>query len=459
MTNLTMLASSLRAFSFHFLCTLWVAALLLTGSARAQSVPYTQFDLPNGLHVILVEDHSLPVVTVNMWYHVGSGNEKPKRTGFAHLFEHLMFEGSKNVKEGDFDILLEEVGGDNNGSTTSDRTNYYITVPSNALDLALFLESDRMGYLLDTMTPQRVDGQREVVKNELRQSYANRPYGMSEIKIDELLFPPNHPYHWPTIGYMEDLNAATHKDVADFFKQYYVPNNASLVVAGDINPAQAKLAVEKWFGEIPAGAPVLPVAPLPAELTKVVKHTMQDKVQLPRLDIAWVTPAHFRPGDAELDLVAQVLAGNKNSRLYKRLVYDLQIAQEVSAYQASADLASTFHIVLTPRPGHTVDELRKVVDEELAAMRATPVSQRELDRARNGLEASYLASMENMAGFGGKADVMNGYWAKTGNPDYFQADLNRYRVIRPVDLQATVDRWLPADRRVELTVIPEVAQK
>lgn len=437
-----------------FLCTLLAAALLLCRAASAQSVPYTQFDLANGLHVILVEDHSLPIVTVNMWYHVGSGNEKPKRTGFAHLFEHLMFEGSKHVPEGDFDNLLEAVGGENNGSTTTDRTNYYITVPSNALDLALFLESDRLGYLLDTMTPQRVDGQREVVKNELRQSYANAPYGMAELKVDELLFPPNHPYHWPTIGYMPDLNAATHKDVADFFKKYYVPNNASLVVAGDIDPAQARQAVERWFGGIKAGAPVPAVTAPAAELTKVVKHTMQDKVQLPRLDIAWVTPAHFKPGDAELDMIAQILAGGKNSRLYKRLVYDLQIAQEVTAYQSSANLASSFHIVLTPKPGHTVEELKKIVDEELALLRATPVSQRELDRARNGLEAAYLASMEQLSGFGGKADMMNSYYTATGNPDYFQMDLNRYRAIRPVDLQATVARWLPSDRRVELTVVP-----
>ena len=434
------------------------AAAVLTGTAQAQSVPYTQFDLPNGLHVILVEDHSLPIVTTNMWYHVGSGNEKPKRTGFAHLFEHLMFEGSKHVPEGDFDNLLEAVGGDNNGSTTSDRTNYYITVPSNALDLALFLESDRMGYLLDTMTPARVDGQRAVVKNELRQSYQNAPYGMAEIAVDELLYPAGHPYHWPTIGYMADLDAATHKDVADFFKKYYVPNNASLVVAGDIDPVAARAAVEKWFAGVKAGAPVPGVAAPQVELTKVVKKTMTDKVQLPRLDIAWVTPAHYAPGDAELDMVAQVLAGGKNSRLYKRLVYDLQIAQDVSALQSSGNLASSFHIVLTPRPGHTVDELKKVVDEELAALRATPVSQRELDRARNGLEAAYLSSLEQLSGFGGKADMMNGYYVATGNPDYFQQDLNRYKAIRPVDLQATVDRYLPSDRRVELTVVPEVAK-
>ncbi len=435
-----------------FLCVLFLLFL----PARAQSVPYTEFDLPNGLHVILHEDHSLPMVSVNLWYHVGSANEKPKRTGFAHLFEHLMFEGSKNVAEGDFDNLLEAVGGDNNGSTTSDRTNYWITVPSNALEVALFLESDRMGWLLDTMTPERVNGQREVVKNELRQSYANVPYGMASIIVDELTFPAGHPYHWPTIGYMADLNAATHKDVADFFKRYYVPNNASLVIAGDIDPVKTRALVEKWFGTVKPGQPVLPVAPPPAKLTKVVRKTIQDKVQLPRLDIAWITPPHYAPGDAELDLVAQVLAGGKNSRLYKRLVYDLQVAQEVSAYQASQRLASTFHIVLTPRPGHTTEELKKMVDEELERLRREPVSQRELDRARNGLEASFLAGLEQLSGFGGKADMLNAYYVATGNPDYFALDLNRYRAVRASDLSAVVRSFLPADRRVELTVVPEV---
>src|SRR6201988_4662131 len=216
-------------------------------------VPYTEFTLANGLHVILHRDASVPVVSVNVWYHVGSGSEKPGRTGFAHLFEHLMFEGSKNVPEGAFDTLLEAAGGDNNGSTNNDRTNYIINVPSNALELALFLESDRMGYLLDTMSPERVNGQRDVVKNERRQSYENRPYGMASIELDKMLWPPTHPYSWATIGYMEDLTAASHSDVVEFWKKYYAPKNASLVVAGDIDFDRTRALVEKWFGEIPRG--------------------------------------------------------------------------------------------------------------------------------------------------------------------------------------------------------------
>src|SRR5437899_2190681 len=228
-------------------------------AAPALIVPYTQFTLSNGLRVILHEDHSVPLVTVNVWYHVGSARERPGRTGFAHLFEHLMFMGSGHVKPGDFDQWLEAAGGDNNGSTNNDRTNYWINVPSNAIELALFLESDRMGYLLDTMTPQTVDAQRDVVKNERRQSYENRPYGQADITLTEMLYPDGHPYHWPVIGYMPDLTAASYDDVVAFFKKYYGPSNASLVVAGDIESASARKLVEKWFADVKPGAPVEPM--------------------------------------------------------------------------------------------------------------------------------------------------------------------------------------------------------
>src|SRR5687768_11070355 len=249
------------------------AALLLLSlcglSLHAQApappleVPYTQFTLANGLTVILHRDTTVPVVSVNVWYHVGSANERPGRTGFAHLFEHLMFEGSKNVEEGRFDILLEAAGASNNGSTDNDRTNYFIDLPSNALELALFLESDRMGYLLETMSPERVDGQRDVVKNERRQSYENRPYGMASLELDKMLWPEGHPYSWPTIGHMEDLTAASYQDVVEFFKKYYAPGNASLVIAGDIDFDTTRAMVEKWFADVPAGSPVEPIAPPP----------------------------------------------------------------------------------------------------------------------------------------------------------------------------------------------------
>jgi len=426
------------------------------------TVPFTQFTLPNGLHVILHEDHTVPLATVNVWYHVGSAREKPGRTGFAHLFEHLMFEGSAHVKEGEFDTRLEAAGATNNGSTEPDRTNYYIDVPSTSLDLALFLESDRMGYLLDAMSPERVNGQRDVVKNERRQSYENAPYGMASIEIDKMLFPEGHPYRWPTIGYMEDLTAASYEDVVEFFKKYYQPANASLVIAGDIEPAKTRALVEKWFSDVKPGTAVIPPIDHPhVTLTGVKRQTLEDRVQLPRLYLSWLTPSLYKPGDAELDVVSQVLAGGKNSRLYKRLVYDLQIAQDVSAFQMSRALDSQFQIVVTSRPADAggtpqtlIDRIRTIVDEELAALQKTPPTAREFGRAINQIEASFYNRMESTGGFDGKGNQLNAYYVATGNPDYFNEDLSRYRALTASDIQAAAAFWLPADRRVELTVVP-----
>ena len=439
-------------------CLALVPATLPAQTAPPLELPYTQFTLPNGLHVILHEDHSTPVVTVNVWYHVGSAREKPGRTGFAHLFEHLMFTGSGHVEEGEFDQLLESAGGNNNGSTENDRTNYVIDVPSNALELALFLESDRMGYLLDSMNPARVDQQRDVVKNERRQSYENRPYGIAEGQLlTELLYPEGHPYHWPVVGYMDDLTAAGYDDVVQFFKTYYAPGNASLVVAGDIEPAKAKALVEKWFGDVKPGAPVAPITVPGVMLAGVTKKTVTDRVQLPRLYLAWLTPASLAPGDAAMDMVADVLAGGKNSRLYKRLVYDLQIAQNVSAYQNSQGLSSYFLVRATPQPGHTVEELQKVIDEEIEKLRREPPTDHEIQRAINQIESSFYSRLERVGGFYGKADQLNRYYTDTGNPDWFNEDLARYRAISASDIRAAVQEWLPADRRVELTVVPESA--
>jgi zinc protease len=425
-------------------------------SAKPIEVPYQQFTLANGLTVILHQDKSVPVVAVNVWYHVGSANERVGRTGFAHLFEHLMFEGSKNVKEGEFDTLLEAAGGTNNGSTNNDRTNYYIDAPANALELALFLESDRMGYLLDTMSPERLNGQRDVVKNERRQSYENRPYGMASIELDKMLWPAGHPYSWPTIGYMEDLTAASHEDVAAFFKQYYAPRNASLVIAGDIDLDRTRALVEKWFGSLPGSdMPVTPIAPPPAVLTGVKKQTLRDQVQLPRLYLGWLTPRTYAPGDAALDLASSVLAGGKNSRLYKRLVYDMQAAQDVSAFQQSGTLGSSFLIVATARPGKSIADIQKVIEEELDRLRREPPAAREVERAINQVEASFYRRMERVGGFGGKADQLNAYFTAGGGPDYFAEDLARYTSLSAKDVQAAVLQWLPPDRRVELIVEPE----
>jgi zinc protease len=445
---------------------LLAAALALAAPVFAQppaaapvlEIKYSQFTLPNGLHVILHEDHSVPLATVNVWYRVGSAREKPGRTGFAHLFEHLMFMGSGHVKPGDFDQWLEAAGGDNNASTGNDRTNYWINVPSNALELALFLESDRLGYLLDTMTPKTVDAQRDVVKNERRQSVENQPYGIADIVLGETLFPEGHPYHWPVIGYMPDLTAASYEDVVDFFKRYYTPSNASLVVAGDIDPGRTRAWIEKWFSDVKPGPAAEPATIPGVALTEVKKKTITDRVQLPRLYLAWITPRHFDPGDAALDVVASVLTGGKNARLYKRLVYDMQIAQDVNAFQASAELASTFEIVVTPRPGHTIAEVQAVVDEELRKLQSEDPSAREVERALNQFEASFYNRMERVGGFGGKADQINSYFVETGDPDWFNEDLGRYRVLAPSDIRAAASSFLPLNRRVELTVEPEKQQ-
>lgn len=434
-------------------CKSLFLVVVAAASMSAQlNVQYTRFTVRNGLTVILHEDHTTPTVAVNVWYHVGSGREKPGRTGFAHLFEHIMFEGSKNVPEGKFDEWLEAVGGDNNGSTTTDRTNYYENLPSNALEVALFLESDRMGYLLDAMSPAKVDGQRDVVKNERRQSYENRPYGMASIIIDSLLYPADYPYHWPTIGSMADLSAASYDDVVQFFRTYYTPNNASLVVAGDIDPKATRALVEKWFNEIPAGPALPPFGAPPVFLASEKRGVDEDKVQLPRLYLVWLSPAFYRPGDAELDVLANVLAGGKNSRLYKRLVYDMQIAQDVSAFQASSGLSSSFQIVATARSGHTLSELEGIIQEEINRLKAEPPTEREVQRAVNGFEASFLNSLESI---GGKADRLNSYLVSTGNPDYFNEDLARYKALSPKDIQSAAQAYLPDDARVVLSIVPE----
>jgi zinc protease len=444
-----------RIAAFVLLLFSSVSAGAQSPSAPPLQVPYRMFQLPNGLNVILHQDRSVPLVAVNVWYHVGSANEKPGRTGFAHLFEHLMFEGSKHVPEGQFDILLEAAGANNNGSTTNDRTNYVIDLPSNALELALFLESDRMGYLLDAMPPEQVNSQRDVVKNERRQSYENRPYGMASLEIDKMLWPAGHPYNWPVIGYMEDLTAATQQDVTEFFKRYYAPNNASLVIAGDIDLDRTRALVEKWFAEFPRGPFVEPVAPPPAILTEVKRQTITDQVSLPRLYLGWVTPRAYAPGDAALDVVSAVLAGGKNSRLYKRLVYEEQMAQDVSAFQSSAALGSSFMVIATARRGRSADELQKAIDEEIDRLRREPPDAREVQRAINQIEASFYRRMERVGGFSGKADQLNAYYFAGGIPDFFAEDLARYTSLTPADIQAAIVRWLPRDRRVELVVEPE----
>lgn len=434
-------------------------ALVVPATARADEsdklrAPYERFVLDNGLTVILHEDHTLPVVSVNLWYHVGSAQEQPGRTGFAHLFEHLMFEGSGHVPEGSFDRWLEQAGGQNNGSTTEDRTNYVIDVPTGALDLALFLESDRMGFLLDTMSKQRVDGQRDIVKNERRQSYENRPYGEADLALPALLYEANHPYSWPVIGSMEDLSAASHDDVTAFFKRYYGPNNATLVVAGDIDPKEARRSVEKWFAGIPRGPDVTaPEAPV-VRLEKEKKVVLTDDVQLPKVVLVWPTVPVFSEDDAGLDALSDVLGQGKNARLYKRLVYDERAAQHVAVYHASQRLGGYLAVEIVARPGKRLDDLVKIVDEELARVKKSGVSDRELARVKNQTEASFYGAFQKVGGFGGRADRMNLYLFHRGDPDSFAWDLARTQILETEQLQGVANRYLGVGR-VRIDVMPE----
>jgi zinc protease len=443
------------------LAALLAAALLATAlgaatvRAAALRVPYSTFTLPNGLKVILHEDHSLPIVTVNTWYHVGSGDEQPGRTGFAHLFEHIMFMGSQHVPTGEFDQMLEAAGADNNGSTTTDRTNYYEDGPANALPLMLWLDSDRMGYLLPEMTGEKVDLQRGVVKNERRQSYENQPYGLASENILKRLYPATHPYSWPVIGSMADLSAASLDDVKGFFQNYYTPNNAVVSIAGDIDPAAVRKLVEAWFGPIPRGPEVRRAEPAPFALEADVQGTLEDRVQVPRVYDAWHTQKAFAPDDAALSAAAQVLAGGKASRLYQRLVYELQIASNVYAYQDGSRLDGEFRVVATARPGHGLDELQQVIVEEVARLAQSGPTARELERVVNGVESQALDGMQQVGGFGGIADQLNSYEYLAGTPDYFEQDLDRYRRLTIADVQRVTKQYLAEPHKVVLSVVPQ----
>jgi zinc protease len=433
----------------------FIAIVATTPGLGAQSIPripFEKYKLANGLEVILHEDHSTPIVAVDTWYHVGSGDELVGRTGFAHLFEHLLFMGSQHVPVGKFDQLLEAAGGDNNGSTTEDRTNYYETVPSNALPLALWLDSDRMGFLLPTMDLPKVDLQRDVVKNERRQRVDNVPYGRAEETILAALYPKTHPYSWPVIGSMADLSAASLTDVQNFFKTYYAPNNATLAIAGDFNPAEVKKLVEQYFSTIPRGPEVkrrvtVPAVTIPRDTFLI----LEDKVQLARVFYTWHTVKGYSKDDAALDILAQILANDKNSRLYKKLVYDMQTAQSVRAFQNGSRLDGRFRLDFTPKPGQKVSDIDRVVRAEIANIIANGVTQRELQRAQNVYKSNFLNDLASVLG---KAEVLNSYNYFIGNPDYVQQDAARYDRVTAADVQRVARTYL-GQPKVVLTVVPE----
>ncbi len=417
------------------------------------NIPFTQVRLENGLRVIIHEDRRLPMVAVNLWYHVGSKNEHPGRTGFAHLFEHLMFEGSQHYDKGYFHPL-QEAGAALNGSTNPDRTNYWEVLPTNALDLALWMESDRMGYLLPALTMQKFETQREVVLNERRQNYENRPYGLATSAILAALFPSDHPYHWMTIGETADLKAATFDDVREFFSTYYHPSNASLVVAGDVDTADALERVRAHFEEIPPGPVPGPLEPQ-AELTSERRLLLEDRIELPRLYLSWHSPAMFTDGDAEMDLLSDLFANGKVSRLYKSLVYERRIASEVMAFQNSRELAGFWQVIATAAPGHTLEAVQQAIDEELDRLTDEGPTLDEVERGRAQIEAQFVYRLQTLGGFGGKADQLNAYAVFVDDPGYFERDLARYEGVTGADLHHAVRTHLRKDNRVALSVVPK----
>jgi zinc protease len=416
-------------------------------------VPFVKTTLPNGLDVIVHEDRRVPLVAVSVWYHVGSKNERPGLTGLAHLFEHLMFEGSLHQPAGYF-APLQEAGASLNGSTSTDRTNYWELVPKNAFRLALWMEADRMGWLLPALSEERFETQRGVVLNERRQSYENRPYGLAQFALMEALFPAGHPYHWPTIGRPDDLAAATLDDIRAFFTRYYHPGNASLVVAGDVDVEEVTRTAQEFFGDIPAGAPVDPVmAPAPARASG--RLVLEDRVELPRLYVGWRSPAMFAPGDAELDLVGDLIGNGRSSRLYRRLIHDRRIAVELAAGQTSRELGGTFQIIASAAPGHTLDELEAAIYEELGRFADEGPTADELARGQAEAEAAFVLRLQSLGGFGGKADQLNAYNVYLQHPDSFHFDLDRYLTTTAAGIRDAAGQWLTPDAAVVLSVVPE----
>ena len=417
------------------------------------AISFEKITLSNGLDVILHEDHSLPIAAVNVWYHVGSKDEEVGRTGFAHLFEHVMFEGSKNHNKSFFEPL-QKVGANLNGSTTNDRTNYWENVPSNYLELALWLESDRMGFLLDALDQGRFDIQRDVVKNERRQSYENRPYGMSHLALQPAVFPAPHPYNWPTIGSQEDLDSANIEDIKDFFRKYYAPSNASLAIVGDFKTEKVKALVEQYFGDLPPGPPINRVGRMDSDLAGIVSLTMRDKVQLPRLYTVWPTPPAFDSMEAPLDMLSVVLGEGKSSRLYRSLVYEKQIARDVSVYHHGQEIAGEFFIQATANPGHELGEIEEVISQELERILQEPPTDNELARAKNRIESHHIRQLERFGGFGGRADLLNFYNTNQGDPGLINTDFERYLAVTPEDIQKAANLAF-RENQVKLVVLPE----
>ena len=444
-----------------------VAAVLLSIAAPAQPAPklppvrplkvpqlaYERYTLPNGLTVLLHEDHRLPLVAVDLWYHVGPVNEAPGRTGFAHLFEHMMFEGSEHVGEKAHFRYLEGIGATGiNGTTDFDRTNYFETVPSNQLEMALWLESDRMGFLLETLDREKLTNQRDVVRNERRQG-ENQPYQLADEQVFHELFPKQHPYYGSVIGSHADIEAARLKDVREFFHNYYTPNNANLAIAGNFDKAQVKALVERYFGPIPKGPEPPPVEVKTPPITSEKTATVTDTVQLPKVTMAWLMPPAFQPGDADAALMMEILGGGKASRLYRKLVYEKQIAQSANCELNSLRLGSVASCDVVARPGVKPEDLRTAIDIELRSLREQGATETELEGARNTHLTGLISGLQRLGGFGGVADRMDYYNYYTGDPGYLPKDVARFQHVTVASMHKLAQSSLTDDKRVVVTTV------
>jgi zinc protease len=437
-----------------FLSHIASAAEPAATTLKVPDLKYEKYTLPNGLEVILREDHRLPLVAVDLWYHVGPVNEKAGRTGFAHLFEHMMFEGSEHVGEKAHFKYLEGAGATGiNGTTSYDRTNYFETVPSNQLDLALWLESDRMGFLLETLDRAKLTNQRDVVRNELRQD-EGQPYDVADEAVGHLLFPKEHPYYGNVIGSHADVEAARLLDVRDFFQHFYTPNNASIAIVGDFDAATIKAKVAKFFAPIPTGPPVEKVAVQTPAITTERRVTVTDTVQLPRLTVGWLAPEAFHPGDADTDMFITILGGGKISRLYQKLVYETQVAQSVSCSNESLMVTSMAECDIIARPGVKLEDLEAAVDKEIEALRTSGPTQAELDRARNQHLSGLIEGLQRLGGFGGVADMMDRYNQYLKDPGYLPKDVARYEAVTTSSVQQVAQRVFGKNQRAVVYCLP-----
>jgi zinc protease len=416
----------------------------------AINIPFERYTLPNGLTVILAPDRSTPTVAVNVWYHVGSKNEIPGRTGFAHLFEHVMFTGSGHVPYGLHDKLTEGVGGTNNGTTSNDRTTYFETIPSNYVESALWLEADRMGFLLDTLDLAKLNAQRDIVKNERRQSLDNQPYGRAGELLSQATYPASHPYSWDVIGSMDDLSAASEADVKNFFRLYYAPNNAFLAIVGDFDPVQTKAWVSKYFGGIPHGAAITRPQVAPVTLPDVKRLVYEDQVQVPRLYVQWPTIGEKNDDEYALDVLAGILSGPRTARLTKALVYDQQAAASVSASQSSNEDVGEFLVVITPRPDHSLTDLEAAADTVIDKIKAEGPTDEEIQKAVAGLELGFVRGLESNLN---KAMTLSDGAGFHGDPGQFKTDYQKYLAVTAADVKRVANNYLTKGR-VVLSIVP-----